>query len=356
MSGTGGPTTGGEGSAAVAASGRDAAATGDEPVLDLAGVVKRYRGRPVAALDGVDLRVDAGQVLALLGPNGAGKSTLVGIAAGLVAPDAGQARVTGVDPRRNRRVVRRRVGLAPQEIGLYPPLTVVQNLRAFGEAQGLGRRAARERAHELLEPFALTALAERATGQLSGGERRRVHAAAALVARPRLVLLDEPTAGADPQTRNAILAVVRAVADDGAAVVYTTHYLPEVEQLDADVALLETGRIIARDPLERLIARHAAPALLLRFAGAVPSLVAARADAVVERDEHGDERVRIASPDPATALRELLVGLGDGAAAVTGAEIVRPSLEAAYLALTGRRTADEPTAPPDADGAIGVAA
>lgn len=320
----------------------DPAADGD-PILSLRGVTRRYGKRE--ALRGVDLDVAAGQVLALLGPNGAGKSTLVGVAAGLTKPDGGSARVVGVDPHRDRRTARREIGLAPQEIGLYPPLTVRQNLRAFGEAQGLRVKAARVRADELLAPFGLQELADRAAGQLSGGERRRAHAAAALVARPRLVLLDEPTAGADPRTRGAILDVVRAVAAEGAAVVYTTHYLPEVERLGAEVALLEAGRIIARDPLDALIARHAEPTLLLTFDGPVPASVASRDDAVVEEDpEATGVRVRITSGEPATALRHVIAGLTDDDAPLANAEIVRPSLEAAYLALTGRRSAGEETA------------
>ena len=348
--------------------GRSRHAAGDGPVLDLRGVVKRYRGRSAPALDGVDLAVAPGQVLALLGPNGAGKSTLVGIASGLLKPDAGAARVVGVDPHRKRSIVRSSVGLAPQEIGIYPALTVRQNLRALGEMYGLKARRARERADELLGPFALEELADRPAGELSGGQRRRVHAAGALINAPRLVLMDEPTAGADPRTRSDILRVVRAAADDGAAVLYTTHYLPEVEQLDADIALLEAGRIVATDSVGGLVARHAETALLLTVVGRVPDAIRTAAGATVlevplvgdagasiedqadgeaspapswdaadAADPHARTIVRVAGGDPSTRLRELLVALGDEAPALDAVEIVRPSLEAAYLALTGRR-------------------
>ena len=161
--------------------------------MKLTGIVKRYGSR--VALDGVDLAVEPGTVLALLGPNGAGKSTLVSIAAGLLKPDAGTVEVRG------------KPGLAPQEIGLYPGLTVRENLRAFAELYGVSHR----RAERLLEPFVLTDLADRPAGRLSGGEQRRLHTALALVHRPRVALLDEPTAGADTQTRAAILDAVRGV-------------------------------------------------------------------------------------------------------------------------------------------------
>jgi ABC-2 type transport system ATP-binding protein len=259
--------------------------------LALEGVVKRYGER--VALDGVDLSVRAGEMLALLGPNGAGKSTLVGIACGLLSPDAGVVTVSG------------RPGVAFQEIGIYPSLTVRENLWAFAEIHGVSHR----RAERLLGPFVLEALADRQAGRLSGGEQRRLHTALALVHRPRVVLLDEPTAGADAQTRAAILDAVRAVAREGTAVVYTTHYLPEVEALGADVALLETGRVIASGTIAELVERHARSVLEVVYA-----------DGRVER-RPGDS----------------LHGLGDE---VMRAEIIRPSLESAYLALTGRRGAE----------------
>jgi len=259
--------------------------------LALTGVVKRYGDR--VALDGVDFAVGAGSVVALLGPNGAGKSTLVSIAAGLLGADAGEV------------VVRGRPGLAPQEIGIYPSLTVRENLWAFAELYGVSRR----RAERWLEPFVLTALADRPAGRLSGGEQRRLHTAIAVVHRPRVVLLDEPTAGADTQTRAAILDAVRGLAADGAAVVYTTHYLPEIEALGADVALLERGRIIASGTIEALVAAHAEALVEVTYV-----------DGRTERR-------------PGTSLH----GLGDD---VVRAEVIRPSLEAAYLALTGRRSVD----------------
>jgi ABC-2 type transport system ATP-binding protein len=227
--------------------------------LELCGVVKRYRGGERPALDGLDLDLAVGGTLALLGPNGAGKSTLVSLAAGLTRPDDGTVRVLGADPAARSGATRRQIGVAPQEIGVYPQLSVTTNLRAFAELYGMRPRAARARAQELLEPFALTDLASRPAGRLSGGEQRRLHAAIALVNRPRLVIFDEPTAGADPSTREHILQAVRDLARDGTAVVYTTHYLPEVERLDADIALLERGRLIARGSLPELLERHVPP-------------------------------------------------------------------------------------------------
>ena len=198
-----------------------------------------------------------------------------------------------------------RPGVAFQEIGIYPSLTVRENLWAFAEVHGVPHR----RAERVLSPFVLSELADRPAGQLSGGEQRRLHTAIALVHRPRVVLLDEPTAGADTQTRTAILDAVRGLAGEGTAVVYTTHYLPEVEALGAGVALLEAGRIIASGTVAELVARHASSVLEVVYAD---GRVVRRPGASL----HGLE------PD------------------VVRAEVIRPSLESAYLALTGRRSAE----------------
>ncbi|WP_354699356.1 Linearmycin resistance ATP-binding protein LnrL [Paraconexibacter sp. AEG42_29] len=302
--------------------------------LEIVGVRRRYGA--TAALDGVDLAIEPGTVLALLGPNGAGKSTLVRLCAGLERPNEGTVRVLGEDPRRSL-AARRRVGVAPQEIGIYPQLTVAQNLRAFGEAAGLRRRDARTRAEELLEPFALSALADRTAGRLSGGEQRRLHTAAALVHRPSVILLDEPTAGADPATREGILDAVLDLAADGAAVLYTTHYLPEVERLDARVAILEQGRVIVTGTVAGLIAAHGDAALVLRFTdGPVPVAASAFDGAAIQ--DNGTVTVR--ASEPAEALRALLNALGPDSSRLADVAIVQPSLEAAYLALTGRAATD----------------
>nr|MDP9332812.1 ABC transporter ATP-binding protein [Actinomycetota bacterium] len=192
-------------------------------MLSVFEVVKRYGAR--TALDGVSLEVERGEVLGLLGPNGAGKSTLVSIVAGLRRPDSGTVLVEGIDVVAESPAARARVGLAPQETGLYEVLTVRENLAFFADLAGMGRRARATRIDELAVALRLTALLDRTAFELSGGERRRLHTAIAFLHRPPLLLLDEATVGADVETRAALLDVVRAVANGGAAVVYSTHYL-----------------------------------------------------------------------------------------------------------------------------------
>lgn len=301
-------------------------------VLDVDGVRKAYGA--TVALDGVDLVVEPGVILGLLGPNGAGKTSLVSIVAGLRRPDAGAVHVGGVDVVRRPQRAQQLIGLAPQETGVYLPLTVRDNLRFFAGLTGLRGRAQQDRIEELGAALGLDELFDRRASELSGGERRRLHTAIALVHRPLLVLLDEPTTGADVRTRTEILRLVRSLAEDGSAVVYSTHYLQEIEELDAYVAFIDRGRIVARGALHELIRRHGATALELTFEGPVPE--AAHVDgAVVD-----GSTVRIESSDPARTAADLLTRLGSGSAGLRAIEVVRPSLESVFLTLTGRRYDD----------------
>ena len=293
-------------------------------------LVKRYGDHP--ALAGVSLEVDAGEVVGLLGPNGAGKSTLVSIVGGLIAPDAGAVRVDGVDVVDEPVRARSRVGLAPQETGLYELLTVRENLAFFADLAGLRRRAKARRIEELADALRLTGLPRAKVATLSGGQRRRVHAAVALLHRQAVLLLDEPTVGADIETRAALLDVVRAAAADGAAIVYSTHYLPEVESLHATVALLVHGRLIASGPLEHLVAAHGRAGVELRFDGPPPEFVFANMQASVEGDV-----VRIDAADPPAAVATIINRLGADVTRLRGVELLRPSLDSVFLALTGRR-------------------
>lgn len=216
-------------------------------MLDAAGLTKRYGD--VRALDGFDLRVVAGEICGLIGHNGAGKTTFVEVVTGLIRPDAGTVTIAGRSPRRSRD----RYGLAPQEIALYLSVTVRQNLRLFGALAGLRGRRLTTAIEEIAIGLELADVLDQPVGLLSGGQRRRTQAATAMVHRPPLLLLDEPTVGADPQTRQALLARIRAAAHDGAAVCYTTHYLPELVELDASLAICSAGRVIARGSQESLL-------------------------------------------------------------------------------------------------------
>jgi ABC-2 type transport system ATP-binding protein len=293
------------------------------------GVRKAYAA--TVALDGVSLTVEAGTILGLLGPNGAGKTTLVSTVVGLRRPDSGTVHVAGIDVARDPHRARQLIGYAPQETGVYPTLTVRDNLRFFAGLAGLRKRALRDRVDEVGAALGLTALFDRRGVEISGGERRRLHTAIALLHHPRLVLLDEPTTGADVRTRGEILRLVRSLADEGSAVVYSTHYLHEVEELAATIAFIDRGRIIARGELAELVSRFGASALELTFDGPVPTEVR------VEGCVVDGSSVRIPARDPARVAAQLLPRLGADTATLVAIEIVRPSLESVFLTVTGRR-------------------
>ena len=297
-------------------------------MLSVQAVSKRYGAHP--ALDGVSLEVAAGEILGLLGPNGAGKTTLISIVAGLRRPDSGRVEVGGIDVARAPQQARRLIGLAPQDTGVYPTLTVRDNLRFFAGLAGLRARALRNGIDAVAGALMLDALMDRRASELSGGERRRLHTAIALVHRPQLVLLDEPTTGADVQTRNEILRLVRSLADDGSAVVYSTHYLHEIEELGAHVAFIDPGRIVARGELDELIRRYAPSALELTFADAVPA--AARRGRGRHRHVSADHNRR-----SGRHRGEVAPSTRQGTSELRAIELVRPSLESVFITVTGRR-------------------
>jgi len=306
-------------------------------VLDARGLVKFYGNVP--ALRGVDLHVAEGEIVGLLGPNGAGKTTLVSIVAGLRRADAGTVQVAGGDP--SKPATRRQIGLAPQELGIYPSLTVRENLTLLADMALLRGRARYARIDEVASLLTLQHLLDRPCQFLSGGEKRRVHTAMALVHRPRLLLLDEPTTGVDVATRTDLLAAVRGLAAEGAAVCYSTHYLPEVEALGASVAIIDRGVMVARGALTELVAQHGSAAIELRFEGPAAEVPSGWTGTV-----EGNV-LRLRSESPASHAAAVFAALGADAARLQSVELVRPSLESVFLTLTGRRfTADDSAAYP----------
>ncbi|MGH2757694.1 MAG: ABC transporter ATP-binding protein [Actinomycetota bacterium] len=297
-------------------------------MLAITGLRKSYG--EVVALGGVDLTVDRGEIVALLGPNGAGKTTLVSIVAGLRKADSGEVRVGNVDALAHPNAARRMIGLAPQDLGVYPIVSARENLILFGELAGLSKAELPTRIDETAEALGLTDLLDRQAGTLSGGERRRLHTAIALLHRPPLLLLDEATTGADVRTRGDILELVRRMAAEGSAILYSTHYLAEVDQLNTSVAILEQGRLVARGTVADLTAAHAHSAVELVFEGSAPVL-----DLPGATSEDGTIRVR--TDRPAQTIADAIARLGANAARLTSVDVVKPNFESVYLALTGKR-------------------
>jgi ABC-2 type transport system ATP-binding protein len=300
----------------------------NQPMLEVRGVRKSYGD--VRALQGVDMDISPGEVMGLLGPNGAGKSTLMSIVAGLIEPDAGSVRIGGIDVREDPLAARRPLGIAPQEIGVYLQLSVGRNLRFFGRLAGLRRAALASRIEEVAAALDLTALMDRPAHALSGGEKRRLHTAMAMLHRPALLLLDEPTAGVDVHTRGHLLDFIKRLAGEGTAICYATHYLHEVESLGASVAILEEGSIIAHGQVDELVAASGGSFVELVFEGPVPVQMRSMADI-------HDGVARIQAADAGFAITRALGSIGTAADRVRSVEIMQPSLESAYLSITGRR-------------------
>jgi ABC-2 type transport system ATP-binding protein len=223
------------------------------PRLLVRGVHKRFGDR--VALDGVDLRVSRGEVLGLVGPNGAGKSTLLRLIAGVMRPDEGSIAVdSAVDP--TRAEVRRRLGIAPQGLALYGELSAEENLAFFGRLYGLGGDRLRERVEFALELAGLCDRRRDRVGQFSGGMQRRLNLACSVVHEPTVLLLDEPTVGVDPQSRNHLLESIVRLREDGAAIVYATHYMEEAARVCDRIAVLDHGHVLATGGVESLTRGH----------------------------------------------------------------------------------------------------
>lgn len=292
------------------------------PALDARGIRKSYGTHEV--LRGVDLRVEPGQILGLLGRNGAGKSTLITILCGLRRADSGSIDICGHRP--SSADAARLIGYAPQELGIYPDLSVAENLAAFGELHGLGRRESASRAGEVMDLLGLTEKSGQRASHLSGGQQRRLHSGLAIMHRPRLVFMDEPTVGADVEARSQILRAVRQLADEGAAVVYTSHYLAEFEELGSDIAVLNEGRLVASGTLEEIISSHGRAEVTLEFDRRVPAIDGWSAD---------DRRLQLIGDevDPGSQIGEALASPALQGARLTDVRITQASLHNAYLQI-----------------------
>ncbi|WP_372495667.1 ATP-binding cassette domain-containing protein [Kitasatospora humi] len=309
----------------------------------------------LTALDGIDLEVPAGTVFGLLGPNGAGKTTAIRILTTILRPTSGRAEVLGHDVVGEAAVVRGLIGLAGQYAAVDPNLTGRENLRLIGRLTRVSRDGRRARADELLERFGLAGAGDRTVRTYSGGMRRRLDVAAALVPRPPVLFLDEPTTGLDPRSRIALWDMIRELVSTGTTVLLTTQYLEEADRLASRVAVLSAGRVIADDDPAMLKERLGNTVIELRMADEDRAARATRmiTDRFSRTAERQDEIVRITSQDGSGLLLDVLHLLDDQALAPRTVAVRESSLDDVFLALTGQHaeTLDQPAAEQETGGA-----
>ena len=317
------------------------------PAIELAGVTKAFG--EVQALAGVDLRVEPGTVYGLLGPNGAGKTTAVRVLTTIIRPDAGTARVLGLDVTTHAERVRASIGLAGQYAAVDEQLTGRENLRLVGQLCHQPRAEVARRADELLERFALTHAADRPLKTFSGGMRRRLDLAASLVHRPPVLFLDEPTTGLDPRSRQDLWELIRELVADGTTLLLTTQYLEEADQLADRIAVIDRGTVIADGTAAELKAQMGATVLEVAFADDRAARAAvATVSGVAPGAEVEGTTVRAPVDDGARSAMDVLRAVDAAGLPVAGLTIREPSLDDVFLKLTGRR-AEGGDADPGAD-------
>jgi len=314
-----------------------------EFAVEASGLTKHYGD--VVALDGLDLSVPTGSVLGLLGPNGAGKTTAVSILTTLTAPNAGSARVAGVDVIKEPQRVRSLIGLSGQYAAVDEHLTATENLEMIGCLYGMRRRAARQKANELIERFRLTEAANRPLKTFSGGMRRRIDLAGALLADPPVLFLDEPTTGLDPRSRGELWDVIRERVEAGTTVILTTQYLEEADQLAHEIVVIDHGRAIARGTSQELKRRTGGEHLDIHLAliGDLPRVEAILrpfAIGAVRIDEQ-DALISIPVAKGVEVLGSVMAELSTQNVAIADIALRRPTLDDVFMELTGHKPQEE---------------
>ena len=326
------------------------------PILEVENMVKKFGD--FEAVKGISFDVEEGEVFGLLGPNGAGKTTTISMITGLYPPTSGTARIDGHDILKEPLLVKQMNGLVPQDLALYPTLSARANLQFFGRVYGLGGKKLKENVEDVLRVVSLTDRADQAIEKYSGGMKRRVNIAAGLVHQPRLLFLDEPTVGVDPQSRNHIFeSVQRLNRERGMSIIYTSHYMEEVELLCNRVAIIDQGKLIAMDSIKNLVAMLGGGVLrigvrkgdehLLSALSQLPAVKNASLLQPVSQPIRNGQTpdmlhsqpvvVKIETQNSQQALIHVINYLEDQNIALLSLDILENNLESVFLHLTGKQ-------------------
>jgi len=308
------------------------------PLVAAENLIKKYDG--LTAVDGVSFTIDEGQIFGFLGPNGAGKSTTISMLSTYLPPTSGDAVIDGLSVTREAQKVRNIIGVVPQDIALYPTLTAIQNLRFYGRMYDMGGDSLDRRCQELLELVELWDRRDSRVDQFSGGMKRRINMAAGLLHHPRFLLLDEPTVGVDPQSREHIFETIFKIRDSGTTILYTSHYMEEVELLCDYIAIMDRGKLVASGTLKELLS-------VLGEGGVIelevtPPGCSAKLEAEIISQhgvtsvKHQDGKLVIVSDNSARSLPPVLKVLEETDCTVVHLEIFSPNLEKLFIHLTGK--------------------
>lgn len=307
-----------------------------DAVLQVDGLSKSFGD--ITAVDGVSFHIAPGETYGLLGPNGAGKTTTISMVCGLLTPDAGSATIAGLTVGPREVEAKRHVGLVPQDLAIYPDLTGRENLDFFGRVQGIGKDDLKRRVGEVLEVVGLADRQDDRTDEYSGGMKRRLNIAIGLLHEPSLLILDEPTVGVDPQSRNAILESVETLATAGMSVLYTTHYMEEAERLCDRIGIVDHGSVIAEGTRRELLARLE-ESDRVRIEADGPLVDAAAELRLLHQISSvtvDGGALEIAAVDAGHHLPRILDVCARQRVIVTGVRVEEPDLETVFLHLTGR--------------------
>lgn len=309
-------------------------------ILDVSDLRKRFGD--IQAVDGVSFKIEQGESYGLLGPNGAGKTTTISMVCGLTKRDGGEVSVDGNSVNGNAAKAKEAIGYVPQEVALYPDLSGQENLRFFGRLYSLSGKELTKRVEAVLEIVGLSDRAKDRVSQYSGGMKRRLNIAAGLLHEPRLLVLDEPTVGVDPQSRNAILENVEQLKNQGLAVLYTTHYMEEAERLCDRVGIIDQGKIIAEGTRRELVSRLGqSDRIQLTATGDLEQFAKASKDKDgVEEATVTEQGVDLICSEGRRLLPSILELAEKSRVDVSSVEVFEPDLEAVFLHLTGKALRD----------------